>query len=153
MTEALLISILYPKHFDILPAPIKWGVDNEPKASQQYLSYTKSHGKKGLSTTKCGFIVHPTMGWLGASPDTCVTDPHSNLPDGIAEFKCPFSKKEVTPCEACNDLNFYCFYDNSLHRKKSHQYYHQVQLQLFVGVDKYDWCNFCVYTPKGIEVE
>ena len=64
-----------------------------------------------------------------------------------------FLKKEVTPREACDDPNFYCFYDNGLHLKKSHQYYHQVQLQLFVGVDKYDWCDFCVYTSKGIEVE
>ena len=110
MTEALLKSILYPKPFDVLSAPIKWGIDNEPKANQQYLSYAKSHGKKGLSTTKCGFIVHPTMGWLGASPgDARIIDPHSNLPNGIAEFKCPFSKKEVTPREACDDPNFYCF--------------------------------------------
>ena len=96
MTEALLKSVLYPKPFDILSAPIKWGIDNEPKASQQYVSYAKSHGKKGLSTRKCGFIVHPTMGWLGASPDARVTDPHCDLPDGIAEFKCPFSKKGDT---------------------------------------------------------
>ena len=78
MTEALLKSILYPKPFDILPAPI-----NEPKASQQYLSFAKSHGKKGLSTKKCGFIVHPTMGWLGTLPDARVTDPHSDLPFGV----------------------------------------------------------------------
>ena len=93
------------------------------------------------------------MGWLGASPDACVTDPHSNLPDSIPEFKCPFSKKAETPREACDDLNFYCFHNNGLHLKKSHHYYHQVQLKLFVGVDKYDWCDFCVYTPKGIKVE
>ena len=67
----------------------------------------------------------------------------------LAEFKCPLSKKEVTPREACDDPNFY---DNGLHLKKSHKYkyyYHQVQLQLFVGIDKYDWCDYCVYTPNG----
>ena len=79
MTPALLKSILYPKPFEELPAPIKWGIDNEPKANQQYLSYAKAHGKKELSTRKCGFIVHPTMGWLGVSPDAHVTDPHGLL--------------------------------------------------------------------------
>ena len=153
MTPALLMSVLYPKPFEKLPAPIKWGIDNEPKANREYLNYAKAHGKKGLSVRKCGFIVHPTMGWLGASPDAHVTDPHSDFPDGIAEFKCPFSKKELTPREACDDPNFYCYYDSGLHLKKSHHYYHQVQLQLFVGIDQYDWCDFCVYTPKGIEVE
>ena len=102
---------------------------------------------------KCGFIVHPTIGWLGASPDARVTDPHSDFPDGITEFKCPFSKNEITPREACDDPNFYCYYDRGLHMKKSHHYYHQVQLQLFVGTDQYDWCDFCVYTPKGLKVE
>ena len=153
MTSALLISVLYPKPFENLPAPIKWGIDKEPKANQEYLSYAKAHGKKGLTMRKCGFIVHPTMGWLGASLDARVTDPHSDFPDGIAEFKCPFSKKEMTPHEACDDTNFYCYYDRRLHLKKSHHYYHQVQLQLFVGIDQYDWCDFCVYTPKGLEVE
>lgn len=32
-------------------------------------------------------------------------------------------------------------------------YHHQVQLQLLVGVDRYDWCDFCGYTPKGVELE
>ena len=137
MTSAFLISVLYSKPFEKLPAPIKWGVDNEPKANQEYLSYVKAHGKKGLTTRKCGFIVHPTMGWLGASPDARVTDPHIDFPDGIAEFKCPFSKKQVTPRKACDDPNFYCYNESGLHLKKSHNYYHQVQLQLFIIIDQY----------------
>ena len=38
-------------------------------------------------------------GWFGASPDASVTDPHSEFPNGIAKFKCPYSKKELTPRE------------------------------------------------------
>ena len=37
--------------------------------------------------------------------------------------------------------------------KRSHGYYHQVQLQLFVCSDLYQWYDFCVYTPVGITVE
>ena len=40
-----------------------------------------------------------------------------------------------------------------LRLKQTHPYYHQVQLQLYVGVDLYAWCDFCVYTTKGVAVE
>ena len=41
----------------------------------------------------------------------------------------------------------------SVKLKRSHHYYHQVQLQLFVCSNKYHWCDFCVYTPMGVTVE
>ena len=53
-------------------------------------------GHKNLTTHKCGFIVHRRMGWLGASPDTFVSDPTSLLSSGIAKFKCPLTKKDVS---------------------------------------------------------
>lgn len=152
-TTALLKSVLYSKPFEHLPASIKWGVDNESKANEAYIKYTKAHGKVKVTTSKCGFIIHPTIGWFGASPDARVRDPHSDFPDDIVEFKCPYPKRKMTPCEACQDPNFYCISDNGLHLRRSHHYYHQVQFQLFVGIDLYDWCDFCVYMSKGTEVE
>ena len=35
--------------------------------------------------------------------------------------------------------------------KIDHHYYHQVQLQMYVC--SYIWCDFCLYTTKGIEVQ
>ena len=37
--------------------------------------------------------------------------------------------------------------------KRNHRDYHQVQLQLYVGTNLYDWCDFCVYTNKGVSIE
>ena len=37
--------------------------------------------------------------------------------------------------------------------KHTHQYYHQVQLQLYVSIDVASWCDFGVYTPVGIATE
>ena len=34
-----------------------------------------------------------------------------------------------------------------------HDYYHQVQLQLYVSSDLYDWCDFCVFSNYGVMVE
>ena len=153
-TPALLQCVLYPKPFINLPAAVKWGIDHEPHANRAYLQYAKKHGKHRLTTKKCGFIVHPTMGFLGASPDARVSDPHCELTEGIAEFKCPYSKREVLPVEACSDSNFYCHYkDGSFCLKDTDEYYHQVQLQLYVRMDLYYWCDFCVFTLKGVEVQ
>ena len=86
--------------------------------------------------------------------DALVSDPSSALTRGIAEFKCPFSKKNVNPSDACDDPGF-CgvIEDGKFRLKRNHGYYHQVQLQLYVGMDLYDWCDFCVYTLKGVAVE
>lgn len=62
----------------------------------------------GVSVEKCGFIVHPTKGWFGASPNGLVTDPTFEKPHGLIEITCPYSKREMTPEEACTDPNFCC---------------------------------------------
>ena len=68
--------------------------------------------------------------------DAFVTDPTSVFPQGIAEFKCSYSKKDEDPLIACDDKSFYCTRkENSIHLKNTHAYYHQVQLQLYVGMD------------------
>ena len=155
-TEALLISMLYSKPMNPyrLPPSIKWGIENEPSARIAYVEYMEANGHDHIETKPSGFIVHPTMGWLGASPDAFVLDPSGTLCNGIAEFKCPFTSKDISPSDACKDSSFYCtIINNRLHLKRDHLYYHQVQLQLFVCMDLCNWCDFCVYTLKGVAVE
>ena len=85
-----------------------------------------------------------------------MVDPSETLSNGIAEFKCPFSKKDVSPEKACCDPGFYLTFDvagGKYHLNRDHQYYHQVQLQLVVSMDICHWCNFCVYTPHGVAIE
>ena len=90
-------------------------------------------GHSSISVNKCGFIIQPEKGWLGASPDGKAKDPVSDQPDGIIEVKRPYSKREVTPEEACQDRNFCCeLVDLQIQLKLIHVYYHQVQLQLYV---------------------
>ena len=93
------------------------------------------NGHGGLTTEKCGFIIHPTSGWLGASPDAKVFDPSCEKV-GIAEFKCPYAKRDVSPLEACADTNFYGELVNGHFQLKCNdKYFHQVQLQLYVSKD------------------
>ena len=46
-----------------------------------------------------------------------------------------------------------CQIRNQLHLKHNHPYYHQAQLQLLVCMDMCHWCDFCIYTLKGVAVE
>jgi len=59
----------------------------------------------------------------------------------------------VEPEEACKDPAFYCeVKDSMVCLKPTHGHYHQVQLQLYVGSDLYSWCDFCVFTSKGLSI-
>ena len=65
------------------------------------------------------------------------------------------TKRDVSPEEAITDPNFCCYVSNDgmFKLKRSHKYYHHVQLQLYVASDSYRWCDFCIYTTKGVLVE
>ncbi len=151
---SLLQFSLYPKPLIYLPKAIYWGKTHESKACGEYTKYMNANGHTGLSTRRSGFVVHSDKRSLGASPDAWVHDSSCEFPDGIAEFKCPYSKADVSPSEACEDPSFYCdFTDGKLRLKCSHSYYHQVQLQLYVCGSKAAFCDFCIYTLKGVLIE
>ena len=151
---SLLRHCLYPKPLrEPLPQPIAWGRKYERTACRAYRDEMVCLGHSGLTTYPCGFLIHPTMGWLGASPDAKVFDPSFQPHNGIADFKCPYSKRDKSPQESCDDPSFYCSWNNGHTQfRHDHHYYHQVQLQLFVCTEFY-WCDFCVYTPRGIAVQ
>ena len=126
----------------------------EARGCQAYVKHMQMHGHPGLQTTRSGFVVHSVKDWLGASPDGWVTDPSVSNVHGILELKCPYSKADVSPEKAREDVNFYCSIVNGkLQLKRSHTYYHQVQLQLCVSSDLCNWCDLCVYTTCGVAVE
>ena len=63
------------------------------------------------------------------------------------------TKFHVTPLEACSDPTFFMenVSDTECKLMRDHQYYAQVQGQL--GVTGAKWCDFIVYTGKGIYIE
>ena len=149
----LFFSFVYTLNLLHQPKPIAWSKSNEAKAQQEYLRYMEENGHHGIKRTLAGFVIHTYKYWLGASPDAWVTDP--SIPDeqGIAEFKCPYSKAFVHPQEACRDAYFYCSIVDGKVRLKKHSHYHQVQLQLYVSSNYSKWCDFCVYITCGITTE
>lgn len=132
---------------------LRWGIENEPSARKAYSRYMQENGHPNLCTIRAGFVIHPQHGWLGCSPDDWVVDPDSEDPNGVAEYKCPYTAREMTPIEACTSIKgFYCtLVDGKVTLQRKHNYYYQVQGAL--GVTGKQWCDFSVWTPKGTSTE
>ena len=154
--DRLVLSILQPRSFS--SAATDWGVQKEPLAIQEYLSYQHDHGHEELTVGPCGFMVCESHPFLGVTPDGTVYDPSSaQQPFGFVEVKCPYSRRDSTPIEACSSPGFFC--DLKTHPdgsqtpqlRRNHSYFSQVQGQMAVG--KRPWCDFVVFTKKGISVE
>ena len=151
-----MLSLLKPRQ--IISPAIDWGIQQEPKAIEAYKKHQNDAGHSGLIVCPVGFIVSPTYPFLGASPDAGVHDPSSTqYPFGFVEVKCPYSHRDDTPFEACSDPSFCCELQHSSNGhtsvvlKHSHPYYCQVQGQLAIG--NRPWCDFVVYTQKGLSID
>ncbi|XP_028297385.1 uncharacterized protein LOC114459273 [Gouania willdenowi] len=121
-----------------------WGIRQEEAARQAYTAQT-AHQHTDQQVQTCGFFVNPAFPQVGASPDAIVTC--TCCGKGCVEVKCPEKYKDCTILQACSseDRNF-CLYvvNGQVHLKKNHQYYTQVQTQLFVTESSY--CDFVVWT-------
>ena len=62
---------------------MQWGTENESFARASY------EIARGVMTDQLGFVIHPTMDFAGASPDSLVDE------DGGLEIKCPKSTTHI----------------------------------------------------------
>ncbi|EDO32490.1 predicted protein [Nematostella vectensis] len=83
-----------------------------------------------------------------ASPDGLVMCDCCGI--GLCEIKCPYKHRNTTIAESLNDKGF-CLHmteHGSIQLNTNHQYYHQVQWQLF-GTDT-AYCDFVVWTEEDL---
>ena len=93
-----------------------WGIEKEVIACQKYEEEFKT------MVTKYGLFINPKWPWLGCSPDGIVSK------QKVIEIKCPFSKKDCSIIEACNDKHFFLkLVDDKPMLKETHNYYYQCQ--------------------------
>lgn len=100
-------------------AAMEWGVEQEQFACIEY------EATKNVFVERTGFWLHPTIQWLGVSPDRLVGD------DGLIEVKCP---------NTTTHLGY--LFENRI----PPEYYKQIQCQLWV-TDR-EWCDFVSYDPR-----
>ena len=146
--DSLVIRIIQPKHFST-PA----GIEKEECATREYKTYQHNHGHPDLVVTAFGVIINPSWSFLGASPDGAIYDPvNSQEPFGFLEIKCPYSARNLIPAEVSAHSGSCCRLTSTgkLDLKETHQYYAQIQGQMALG--ERSWCDFVLFTLKGIAV-
>lgn len=121
---------------------IKWGREHELIARQCYTEAMTEH-HQNLNVQLCGLVVHPDSPHLGASPDGLVKC--NCCGKGTVEIKCPYKYRDGLTGSS-EDPDF-CL-DKSLHLRKNHEYYHQVQLHMYACSVQY--CDFVIWTQQDI---
>ena len=153
--ETLLEEIVNPKTDDQLPTIVKEALKHgemyEDTARKLYNRYLKYDLKHDINVRECGIVIQPNLFWLGASPDGLVTDKSHPSIIGLIEIKCPRSKHNSTPEEMLKDQKFYMHYvDGKPELKKSHSNGYYTQIQMAMGLAGVEFCDFIVYTFKGL---
>ena len=121
----------------------QWGIEKEKVAISLY------EDEQNVNVESCGLIINPKWPWLGASADGVV---NRNSIYRAIEVKCPFSKKNCTIEESCNDPNFYLRYEkDKIKLKNSHPYYYQCQGVM--AILELSSSDFIVYTTKDLHIE
>lgn len=119
---------------------VQWGKENETTALEEFKCFTKLEVQASGLWLDCS-------GFLGASPDGLIND------DYVLEIKCPFKYRHVNSLkDAISDKSYFYWYDenNSIVLNTEHNYYHQVQGQMYLTGRS--MCYFVVWTPQCLDI-
>jgi len=147
-TEAFLRNIFQPRDLGNV-ASIKHGKQNESTARALY-AYDMQKKNRKFTVYETGLVVDPSLPFLGASPDGKVFDPTEVEAFGLLEIKAPFTWRNNSFLEACQDNNFTCHVvDGQRRLKVNHKsgYYAQIQGQLVLS--GLPWCDFVVFLTRS----
>ena len=95
---------------------------------------------------KSGFVINPSIPFLGASPDYKVYDPSEPIsPYGLLEIKCP-------SCGSVYDVKFFKhFEDGTLSINRNGDHFIQIMGQL--GLSGLKWCDYLVWCENDFHLE
>ena len=100
-------------------AAMQWGKETEPEARSAY------EFNRAETVTEIGFVLHPSIGDAGASPDGLVGE------DGLVEIKCPNSATHIETLDGANVPAAYV-----------------TQMQWQMACTGRKWCDFVSYDPR-----
>ena len=127
-TDAFLRNIFQSRDISNV-ASIRHGKQNEIIARTLYANEMQRKNQK-FTVYEAGLVINPCLPFLGASPDGKVFDPTDRDPFGLLEIKAPYTWRNCTFVEACQDENFIChIVDGNPQLKINHKsgYYSQAQ--------------------------
>ncbi|XP_060085336.1 uncharacterized protein LOC132564723 [Ylistrum balloti] len=143
-SKSLISSICYPTETSFKSVATSWVMDHEHVARTSYKEAMELL-HDNFSLENAGFTINPDFPTLGASPDGLVACDCCGI--GVVEIKCPYSVRQ-------SSLNDYSCLEDTPDGKKlktEHQYYYQVQTQMFVT--KREFCDFVVWTEQDMHIE
>ena len=128
------------------------GIYYEPFALTAYENYMKLNNRP-VTVSNCGLWISPENFTFAATPDGKVSDNQERNSFGIIEVKCPEEYKEFDPADAAVAVKGFCVVreEESFKLRKDCGYYDQIQFQM--GVTGAPWCDFIVYTFKGMVID
>ena len=137
---------------DFLKNKLDFGRYHEPIALHHYEKYMKARNHH-IQVENIGLVIDHDNFIFGATPDAKVVDISEPFPYGIVEIKCSEEYKNNDPYDICYISKTSCLEirDGLLKLKETHSYYDQVQMQL--GVTSQSWCDFVLYTKKGLVID
>ena len=132
----------------------RYGLAKEEESKQRYMICQQQNGHSNLTIYNCGLFVSSINPWLAASPDGCLLD--SSNPSqivGLVEIKNAFSMKDKSIPEAFTTSSTFCLErkNEKYHLKPRHDYFYQVQCQLYCA--DCEWCDFVLTTDKDMHIE
>lgn len=148
--DSLVKTLLYPRQ--ISSPAIEWGKKNEAIALNEYTKHYNSLGNTKMIVCRAGFVVCEEHPFLGASPDAYVHDPQSSVEYGLAEIKCPYKYRNLSPVDAARASDFCSKVitnqdgRSSVELKRTHTYYSQIQGQMAITERK--WCDCDLYHKR-----
>lgn len=146
---SLIKLICYPQN--ISTRAMKWGIEHEETAINAYRKEVQKHHANFI-INKVGFVVSTMWPQLGASPDGLIYC--DCCAGGCLEVKCPFTLREagnLRDYAAQRDSCLKCDEKGVVQINKKHQYYYQVQAQIFICNLLY--CDFVVWCPNFTHIE
>lgn len=147
---SLLKQISDPQDCKFSSVYTSYGIEFESVARNEYQARMIDLGHINFKVTQSGLIVSNEYPHIGASPDGIWSCECCGI--GTLEIKCPYKGKDKGIIAYCNERNS-CIeqlIDGSFSLKKDHEYYFQVQMQLFVSACEI--AHFVVWTNLGLEI-
>ena len=141
--QSLIKSVCYPEAYRFTTKATKWGCTHEKAALEHYKALMQNN-HCDVSVNESGFVINSTWPHLGATPDGIVNC--SCCGKGAVEIKCPFCprKEDVEAVATKPGSCLLTADDGTLYLDHTHQYYYQIQTQIFVCDVEYG--DFCVCT-------
>lgn len=147
-SQSLIQSVCYPEFNKVNTKAVLHGCKHEEHAIKAYEEKMKAT-HTNFKIVRCGLFINEEHPWLHATPDfLCCCD---CCGEGCGEVKCPFCIENcdfdsyVLKASSCLEKDS----SRNFHLKTKHQYYYQVQQQIFTITKRY--CDFvvCAFRDNG----